>query len=512
MTETEGAARRATIYERISSDPTGRAAGVERQDEDNHALAEQLGWTVVAVRRDNDVSAYSGKPRPGFRKLLEDLREGRANAVIAWHPDRLYRRLPDLEELAKVVQEHDVVIRTVRAGAVDLSTASGIMTAEILASVSKHEIAHSIERITRAKAQAAAEGRYRGGPRPFGFETDGVTVREDEARWIRTATDAVISGESVRALCRMFNEAGIGTPQRRYKLPDGTKGEPESKEWTQPTMRRMLLRPRNCGLLEVTRIGPDGKKTSEIAGEAEWPAVVDETKWRACKDILENPGRRTTPGNARAWLLSGIARCWCGSPLKCTTTGAGGRAKAAEKGRTWAAAYQCREHSGHVVRRAVNLDEYVEGLAIYRLSREDAADILLPRTRVEPVRDLSAEANALRIKLDSIAVDYAEDAITRPQMLSMTSATRARLDQVNAEMATRSAGSVLASLPLGTPEIGKLWPGFHLDKKRAIITALMTITVHKARRGRPVGFKAGSGETYFDPDTIEISWKPPGSA
>lgn len=503
MTKPTDATRRAAIYERISSDPTGRAAGVDRQDADCRALAKQLGWRVVAVHRDNDVSAYSGKPRPGYRDLLADLREGRADAVIAWHPDRLYRRLPDLEELTQIAQEHGVLIRTVRAGAVDLNSASGVMTAEILASVSKHEVAHSIERITRAKAQAAAEGRYRGGPRPFGFEADGVTVREDEARWIVAATDAILSGESLNGFCRTLNDAGVRTVERRYRQEDGSKGEPQSREWRQPELRRMLLRARNAGLVE---------SHGEIVGKAEWPAVVDEDRWRACRDVLLNPGRRTQTGTARVWLGSGLYRCWCGSTLKGTTTGTGARAKAAQRGgepgKGHVAAYRCRANAGHVVRRAVNLDQYVTDHAIGRLSREDAAELLLPpRPRLEPVEDLAAQANALRAKLESIASDYAADAITRAQMLKMTADTRARLEQVEARTAQRATVSVLASLPLGTPDIAEQWDGYHLDKKRAIIDALMTVTVHRARRGRPPGFKMGEGESYFDEDTIEIDWK-----
>ncbi|MGH6653919.1 MAG: recombinase family protein, partial [Actinocrinis sp.] len=272
--------RNAAIYERISSDPTGRAAGVDRQDADCRALAAHLGWDVIAVHRDNDVSAYSASVRRGYRNLLDDLRTGRADALIAWHPDRLYRRLPDLEELTRVAQERDILIRTVRAGAVDLNSASGVMTAEILASVSKHEIAHSIERVTRAKAQAAAEGRYRGGPRPYGYEADGVTVRTllcpqcaapdgfdpqracrscgagahnapgSEAWHVEQAINAVIAGDSIRGATRAANAAGARTAGRRYRQPDGTKSEPESREWQPVDFRRMLLRARNAGLVE----------------------------------------------------------------------------------------------------------------------------------------------------------------------------------------------------------------------------------------------------------------------
>jgi site-specific DNA recombinase len=86
-----GTTRRAAIYARISRDREGGGLGVDRQRDDCRALAARLGWDVVAVYTDNDLSAYAGKPRPGYRALLDAIDAGQVNAVIAWHPDRLHR-------------------------------------------------------------------------------------------------------------------------------------------------------------------------------------------------------------------------------------------------------------------------------------------------------------------------------------------------------------------------------------------------------------------------------------
>ncbi|WP_223839805.1 recombinase family protein [Saccharopolyspora pogona] len=54
---------------------------MERQEKDCRALAERLGWLVVAVFVDNDMSAYSGKPRKDYLRMLAFLRAGRGDAV-----------------------------------------------------------------------------------------------------------------------------------------------------------------------------------------------------------------------------------------------------------------------------------------------------------------------------------------------------------------------------------------------------------------------------------------------
>nr|WP_083835853.1 recombinase family protein [Gordonia otitidis] len=54
-------------------------------------MCARLGITDPAVFVDNDISAYSGKKRPGYLDLLERVKLG-PSRIVAWHVDRLYRR------------------------------------------------------------------------------------------------------------------------------------------------------------------------------------------------------------------------------------------------------------------------------------------------------------------------------------------------------------------------------------------------------------------------------------
>ena len=106
----------AVLYARISEDRTGREAGVERQEAECRALAEAQGWVVDTVLIDNDISAFSGKRRPAYDQLLSAIDRGEVEAVVVWHPDRLYRRTADLTRLVDAIERQHVSIRTVRAG------------------------------------------------------------------------------------------------------------------------------------------------------------------------------------------------------------------------------------------------------------------------------------------------------------------------------------------------------------------------------------------------------------
>ncbi|MGB2918439.1 MAG: recombinase family protein, partial [Candidatus Microthrix parvicella] len=75
---------RAAVYARISSDD-GSALGVSRQVEDCRKLADGLGWEVAEEYIDNDVSAFSGKRRPAYERMLADLVDGFRDAVLVYH-------------------------------------------------------------------------------------------------------------------------------------------------------------------------------------------------------------------------------------------------------------------------------------------------------------------------------------------------------------------------------------------------------------------------------------------
>jgi DNA invertase Pin-like site-specific DNA recombinase len=496
MTDSIRNGRRMAIYCRISDDREGRQNGVDRQERQCRTLADKNGDEVVAVFTDDDRSAYSGKPRPAYLKMLAFLRADSADGVYSLAPTRLYRRLDDGLEFFKLIAEKGLEVQTVKAGRYNLTTADGRRDALRAAVDAQHEAEQISERVRDAKADSLAKGEYRGGPRPFGYEADGVTIREGEAQHIRAATDAIIAGDSLRSVCRDLAAKGVHTVPRRYKQPDGSRGEPESREWQPAELRKMLLRPRNAGLIE---------HKDEIVGTASWPAVVTEERWRACKAVLERPERRTTTSNGRVWLGSGLYRCGtpdCAETVRCSTAGKGTKGARLP-------AYRCRSGK-HVTRVAGPLDEHITNLVLVRLSRPDAARVLLPPARATEKReDLAASANALRAKLDGFAADYAADLVTRQQMLDGTALTRKRLEAVEAQMEAQAQQSVLASLPLGTAKVVEEWPGYHLDKKRAIVDALMTVTLLPAPRGRPAGFQPGVTQSYFNPDAVRIDWKQP---
>ena len=88
----------AAIYARISADIGGEGLGVQRQVADCQALAQRRSWPVADLFIDNDTSAYNGKTRPEYRRMLQAIKDGLIDSVIVWHLDRLHRQPRELEE------------------------------------------------------------------------------------------------------------------------------------------------------------------------------------------------------------------------------------------------------------------------------------------------------------------------------------------------------------------------------------------------------------------------------
>ena len=445
---------------------------MERQRKDCESLARKLGWQVAAVHTDNDASAYSGKPRPGYRALLDDLDAGRTDAVLVWHTDRLHRSPRELEEYVDLCERRGVVTQTVKAGELDLATPSGRAVARTLGAWARFEVEHKSDRTRRAQRQAAEAGRWLGGRRPFGWSLrdDGRAVLNRlETREVRRAADKLLVGSSLGSIVDDLNRRGVTT---------GT-GRP----WNYTSLRQVLTRPRNAGLSTYG---------GEVVGASSWPAILTEDTWRAVCRLLEDPSRRRSQSNRGRWLLAGLALCPCGSTVRSATV-ASNRAKG-----TTRTVYRCRERgAGHVARAAQQVDDFVAAVVIARLAQPDAVDLLSDDERPD-VDALRTEAIALRARIAEAGDMYADGELTRPQLERIIDRAQRSLDRVEESMATATRGSALAGLA-GSRDPARVWRGLSIDRRRAVVRALLGVTLlPSGRRGNE-----------FDPDLIRIEWRAP---
>lgn len=467
--------RSVAVYARVSRDKTGAGLSVDRQAAECRELAERRGWTITGPPYvDNDISAYSGKPRPGYRRLLKDIEAGRVGTVVCWHTDRLHRSPSELEEWISACEPRGVEVHTVKAGEINLATANGRAMARTLGAWARYESEHRSERVASAMDRIAKDGGYLGGPRPFGYLDGGMDLHPIEAPLVADGTRMILAGRSLRSVTKMF--VGSSTRTTKRDLP-----------WEPQAVRDVLMRARNCALLE---------HRGQVVGPAKWTPIVSEDEWRGVCAVLNDPARRTTPGNQPRWLGSLIYRCAvCDNTM---VVGTSGRTKPYYRCRT---TYSGADGRRHVSKAAPLVDQYISDLIVARLSMPDALEFFAPDER--PGIDVAA------VRADLAGID--EQRTELGSRFGRGEITLAMLDAANTGLSTRQRvlERALADSTLTSPvmdvvtaeDIGGTWAALGLDVRRSVLAELMTVTLHPTPRGRrPNGI-------YFDPSTIEVQWR-----
>ena len=300
----DGHAVRAALYARISETKDDHDS-VATQETNLRALADREGYEVVGLYMDDGISAYSGKPRPGWLRLKDDLKARRFDVVLAVSEDRFARNVEEKIGFQGECVRSGVTWHTISGGKVDPASAGGALMGTITGAIAEYESGNKKERLRQRFDAEIAAGRPLWGVRPFGFESArGGEVREEEAQHVRAAYKMILDGSTLNAVQRSFNEAGVLT----------TRGN----RWGYTTIRQLLLRPRNAGLLYSK-----GEKRSD-----DLPAIVSRDDFDAVKALLTDSRRETSPGpKATKHLMTGLAFCGvCGAPMRSASSRSRGRA------------------------------------------------------------------------------------------------------------------------------------------------------------------------------------------
>jgi site-specific DNA recombinase len=302
---------RAAIYTRISDDREGTGLAVERQREDCEKLCDSRGWTVAATYTDESISAYSGKLRPNYQAMIAALRAREVDAVVAYAAPRLTRSMRELEDFVDVIESVNAKVAIVSGGDIDLSTAAGRRIARIYAAISRGESEELGERQRRKMRELAERGMPHGlSRRPFGYNSDGVTLRDDEVAVIRNAVDALLNGATTRSIVLRLNADGLRT----------TAGN----EWQERSFVRMLVSPRLNGRREHsvktgTRVNSKGRtvdvRSKPTLYPAAWPTIIADGEHAELVALLTGRARVgvVTKGTH---VLSGLLVCGiCGAKM-----------------------------------------------------------------------------------------------------------------------------------------------------------------------------------------------------
>ena len=341
---------RFAIYSRKSV-LTDRGESVENQVElCRRCLAAQypdVGPEEIAVYEDE---GFSGRDlqRPQFRRMLEDIRRERPEALVCYRLDRVSRSVGDFADLIRKLEGWGVGFLCIREK-FDTSTPMGkamMYIASVFAQLERETIAQRVRDNMRLLART---GRWLGGVPPTGFRAErGAEVIVDgrcrtacrltpePAEWAAAGEifRLFLARQSLAGLPAALADAGVLNRQGKPFSPAGLReilqnpvycaADGDAWAWFAERGADVCFGRSDCdprrGLLAYQKRDYAGGRAPRnpvekwIVALGRHPALVPGRTWAAVQALL-GPGRAPAVHQRRA-LLSGRLLCGrCGAPM-----------------------------------------------------------------------------------------------------------------------------------------------------------------------------------------------------
>ena len=296
----------AGVYIRVSTEDQAREGfSLGEQEEKLLQLCKFKELEVYEVYKDAGISAKDMEHRPQFQAMLQDMKEGKINYIVAYKLDRITRSVRDLEELISVLEQYNCFLLCDRDD-VNTSTANGRFFVRMLTVLSQLEIEIVSER-TKFGLNGAIKSGHIPGQRPFGY-----TKSEDKKMIIDNATrpyvekifDMYLEGKSFQQIANYFKENNI--------YP--------KKKWRDTTIQKIIDNKIYMGDYEqYKRIGKQ-ENLEPITYMNVVEPIISRAKWEECQKQKERNQRTYT--RDRIYTFFQRLKCpSCGRIMKCKGSG-----------------------------------------------------------------------------------------------------------------------------------------------------------------------------------------------
>ena len=296
----------AGIYIRVSTEDQAREGfSLGEQKEKLLQLCSFKDLEVYKVYKDAGISAKDMEHRPQFQEMLQDMKEGKINYIVAYKLDRITRSVRDLEELISVLEQYNCFLLCDRDD-VNTSTANGRFFVRMLTVLSQLEIEIVSER-TKFGLNGAIKSGHIPGQRPFGY-----TKSEDKKMIVDNATrpyvekifDMYLEGKSFQQIANYFKENNI--------YP--------KKKWRDTTIQKIIDNKIYMGDYEqYKRIGKQ-ENLEPITYMNVVEPIISRAKWEECQKQKERNQRTYT--RDRIYTFFQRLKCpSCGRIMKCKGSG-----------------------------------------------------------------------------------------------------------------------------------------------------------------------------------------------
>ena len=198
------------LYMRVSTTDQAREGfSLSEQQERLEQFCKFKGYEIKDYYEDAGISAKTGNYRPEFDRMMQDIKDGRINTMVALKIDRISRSAYDWENFLKFLEEYDADLVCVNDD-IDTTTANGKMITRIMISVSQNEIERTSERTKVGLSGAIKEGHIPG-KTPIGYKRDNKKLVIDPITKdiVIGIFDMYYNGNSYQKISNTFNKEKV---------------------------------------------------------------------------------------------------------------------------------------------------------------------------------------------------------------------------------------------------------------------------------------------------------------
>ena len=218
----------AGIYIRVSTEDQAREGfSLGEQEEKLKQLCVFKEYQVYKVYQDRGISAKDMEHRPGFQEMMDDMRKGKINYIVAYKLDRVTRSVRDLELLIAELEKYDCYLICERDD-VNTSTANGRFFVRMLTVLSQLEIEVVSER-TKFGMSGAIKAGHLPGTCPLGYYRDKdkvVKIDPNTRDIVKRIFNMYLEGKSYYQISCILDEEKVLYP--------------EHNKWTEAAVRTII--------------------------------------------------------------------------------------------------------------------------------------------------------------------------------------------------------------------------------------------------------------------------------
>lgn len=187
--------KKCILYPRVSTEMQVEGYSLDGQKTSLKKFAEREEMQIVGIYEDAGKSGKSIEGRPAFKRMLSDIQEGLdVDYVLVYKLYRFGRNAADILNSLEFIQSYGVNLICIEEG-IDSSQTSGKLLISVLSAVAEIERENILEQTMNGRREKARQGKWNGGPAPYGYilKDDTLLIDEQEAEIVRTIFDKFVN-------------------------------------------------------------------------------------------------------------------------------------------------------------------------------------------------------------------------------------------------------------------------------------------------------------------------------